>query len=1547
MEDVGLSGSDRSEKDRSSLIKDVLDLLADIAEKNRNIVSDVSISEIKKNITKLEDERNRFKDLSERLANVSADSAELYVELEEKNDQLSVATARASELVAELELKNEALDDANKELARANAHASELMAEIELKNDEIKNLNRSLSEANAHAAELVAELDEKKAEIIETKKISQEKGMLLKTYMGITNRIFVEIGRDEKIRMINPAGCKILGYDEEELVGKNWFEIALPDNIREDVRKMFRGMINGKRDDVENFENDVLTRSGETRTIDWHNSYIRDEEGSISATISSGEDATESKLLKNRLMESEERFRGIFDKSPLGIYQTAPSGEIKIANSTLVKLLDYDSLDDLKQINLNEYGYLDEKGRDEFRSRIDQAGEVSGFEQSWKKKDGSVIHVNEFSWAIRDTSGEIIAYEGIVQDISEEWKMKRKLEETHEQLMRAQRLAHVGSWTLDLDSNIFSGSEETSSILGSKDEKIEMDYHQLVDYIHPDDKEGFSEWFHDWLEMGGYENGEFKLITRDAEVKYILISGEMVIKEEGGSYLTGALLDFTDLKNAHLEIEENESKMRAILDNIQAGVVIIESNGCSILEANPKALQMIGLSKEEVIGRRCNNFICPKDINECPILDYGQEVDNSEKVIINKDGDHIPILKTVTPIRLSGKDCLLESFVDISAMKDAKEELRVSREQYELAVKGSNDGIWDWNIVTNEVYFSPRWKEMIGYKEDELENTFETFIGLIHPDDQENANSYIQEYLGKGEGKYDIEFRFGHKDGSYRWIQSRGQAIRDQDGNAIRMAGSHSDITERKESEQKLKESQELLSSFMQSATDGIILLDKDLQVLIANEGGFDRFDVPPEEAIGKRISELTLLEEGGERFNAYRKTIETGEPYEIPELIWNWTPGVPQYSLKAFKVGEGLGLIISDITYIKEMEYEANEQKAYMDDLFEGAPEGIAVLDSDDIIHNVNKEFTVMFGFTKEESIGRSIKDLIIPEGKEDESQDLTNKVVEGKTVYNESHRKMKTGELVDVSILGTPINLSDGETRTYAIYRDIREDIKQRRELEEAKEIAEEAARSKSEFLANMSHEIRTPMNAILGFTDILIEQDMTDKQRTFLNSIRSSGKTLLTLINDILDLSKIDAGKLELNYRSADPHAIFNEMKQIFHKKVSDKGIGFDVEVSELVPRSLIIDEVRLRQILLNLAGNAVKFTEEGGIKLSVDRTNIEEDGSMIDLRFSVKDSGIGIPTDQKDKIFGTFEQMKGQDSGKYGGTGLGLAITKRLVEMMNGKIWVESKVGKGSEFIVEFYQVAVGSTFESETASGQHVDYTFNDPMVLIVDDIEQNRILVKGLLDGRGLKFMEAENGKVAIDLLREGGIDLVLMDMKMPVMTGYEATRTIKADESLKEVPIIALTASAMEGDREKIIEMGCNGYLRKPVNRDSLLIELGKFLPHDEGEILSDHGTGPDTGEAFTDDPEIITKHLPSLIGELKLRVGSALETGSMDDAMELADDLIKFGSENQLQTVGEWGARLMELVDGFDIEGMIDHMNGYDIYISRLQAHAVGEGA
>jgi PAS domain S-box-containing protein len=503
--------------------------------------------------------------------------------------------------------------------------------------------------------------------------------------------------------------------------------------------------------------------------------------------------------------------------------------------------------------------------------------------------------------------------------------------------------------------------------------------------------------------------------------------------------------------------------------------------------------------------------------------------------------------------------------------------------------------------------------------------------------------------------------------------------------------------------------------------------------------------------------------------------------------------------------------------------------------DTFEQVAVGICHLSVDGRFVRVNQKCCDIIGYTRDELLELSFKEITHPE---DLPVDLEapSTFLRG-VIRHKSFEKRyikKDGSTVWVNLTVSMVSEIESQNLYFiAVIQDITERKAAENALQRAKIEAEMANMAKSQFLANMSHEIRTPMNGILGMTDLTLMTDLMPDQRENLQIVKSSTQSLLRVLNDILDYSKIEVGKLNLEKRPFQLTEIMNEVIALFTIVAREKGVQITTTVDKVIPKVLIGDSVRLRQVLSNLLGNAVKFINRRG-KISVDITSEDWQNGNIKLLFVVSDTGIGIAGDKLDRLFKSFSQGDDSTTRKFGGTGLGLAISKKLIELMDGEIWVESIEGTGSEFyFTAQFGVAEQCLFEQEEDNDKDEELQENaeQKKILLVEDDKVNRMVICAVLQKKRVNVNIAQNGKEAVDMAKKENFDLILMDIHMPLMDGYSATQFIRQREKRtnRHTPIIAMTAYALKGDKEKCLEIGMDDYISKPldIKQLSLLIDM------------------------------------------------------------------------------------------------------------------------
>jgi len=508
-----------------------------------------------------------------------------------------------------------------------------------------------------------------------------------------------------------------------------------------------------------------------------------------------------------------------------------------------------------------------------------------------------------------------------------------------------------------------------------------------------------------------------------------------------------------------------------------------------------------------------------------------------------------------------------------------------------------------------------------------------------------------------------------------------------------------------------------------------------------------------------------------------------------------------------------------------KKLDQRLRDQQFYTRSLIESNIDAIMTTDPSGIITDLNSQMEKLTGCTRDELIGAPFKKFFTDTERAEAAITLA---LNAKQVTNyELTARSIDGKETVVSYNATTFYDRDRRLQgVFASARDVTEGKRVEAELEQAKAIAESANQTKSDFLASMSHEIRTPMTAIMGIADLLAKTELSEEQERYVQIFRRAGGNLLSLVNDILDLSKVEASQLELEQTGFALNGLLEEVAEMVAARAQEKGLSLVCGIAPNVPTKLMGDPTRLQQVLLNLLGNAVKFTETGTVSLHV---SMEADSAgPATLRFSITDTGIGIPDEKLGRVFERFNQADTSTTRRFGGSGLGLTISKRLVELMGGRIWADSVVGQGSAFSFSVpFELWAGTPQQEDKVSGADPELSLRALRILLVEDSADNCVITMAYLANTPYVIDIAENGAIGCELFAAGKYDLVLMDRQMPVMDGLTATRTIRTWERANDrppTPIIALTASALKGDREKFLAAGCTEFLTKPIKRELLL---------------------------------------------------------------------------------------------------------------------------
>lgn len=899
------------------------------------------------------------------------------------------------------------------------------------------------------------------------------------------------------------------------------------------------------------------------------------------------------------------------------------------------------------------------------------------------------------------------------------------------------------------------------------------------------------------------------------------------IQKDALKILSNEVISHLEIRRKNMQIRDTLSRYEEIYTMFDASAELhcVLDRDTHIRMINRSVENLLGYSVRESLGRPIGDFILPEDAQKLiPVIEDGLRNKHKyyelETRILTKCGEVKWVSWSVTVNQ--GK--WYANGRDITYQKKMVSEL----EQLSLVASKVDNGVIISGNNKEVLWVNEAFERITGYSLADLEGHK---LGDVLKGEKTDAAviELAREYT-KNKKSFAIDLLAYRKDGHPIWLSVINSVILDAHGEVEKEIEVIVDITARKNVEQEL----ETLSLVASKSATGVVIRNAEGLVTWVNEALEDIVGYRLDELFGKELSEFVAGSKTDQKtLDLTQQFLEAKKPYNVELQIYK-KDGSPIWVLASttpiFNKDGELERYVEIIVDITERKY-AEEQLTLLSLVASKTVNGVIISDDRGHVNWVNEAFEKMSGYSLDDLKGRRADDFLCGE-------ETDRVVLEQARALNRNNQSSqiellcyrKDGSAVWFAISSSPTFNADGSlAQKVAIINDITERKQGEQELIKTREEALQLSKAKEKLLSVMSHEIRTPLNAVIGMSHILMDDNPTEGQMENLKILNFSAQTLLTLINDILDFTKIETGKMILEAAPVNLKELVSQTLNTLQYKAIEKGVALKSEIDYRIPARVLGDHTRLFQILVNLLGNAVKFTEEGEVRLKLDL--LQENNKSLLVRFEIADTGIGIPENMIENIFDIYTQASTDTTRKYGGTGLGLAITKSLVELHNSCIFVSSEVGKGTtfSFSVEFERSLAGP----ERPSDKERKLKMNSS-ILVVDDNDMNRLLASKVLSKWGARVAFAENGKEALEMISGQEVyDLVLMDVHMPEMDGMEATRAVRAlkGDYYRHLPIIALTASALAKDMDKVFESGMNDYVMKPFIPADLFDKIQAYL--------------------------------------------------------------------------------------------------------------------
>ncbi|MCG6190259.1 PAS domain S-box protein [Maribellus maritimus] len=1112
--------------------------------------------------------------------------------------------------------------------------------------------------------------------------------------------------------------------------------------------------------------------------------------------------------------------------------------------------------------------------------------------------------------------------------------------ESKERFSKAFYYASIGMALVAPNGSWLKVNKSVCEIVGySESELMNLTFQDIT---HPDDLD---------LDLGYVEKMlkgkiqtykiEKRYFHKKGHIVWVLLSVSLVKKQDGSPlYFISQIEDITQWKTTQEALLKSEERYHLLVSGTNLGIWEWNKK-LKQTYFSEKYLELTGYTKDELTFGKINilNNVHPKHqklFRKKLRISYQENIPFKIEFLFKKKSGKYRWFLAAGRAELDNNS---EPFRIIGYLEDI-EEKKQTEIQFESLFNSSPDGIVILNnkfeilLVNNglEVIVDKKNSELVG-------NSAQLFFPNLFEKDGYFKNSFFE---GDKWGDINSELYITRSNGDLLPVEVTVKAI--ETGKQKLFLLTIRDIRKRLSDDAERKR----ILTALNATSDGIFMfLPDSLKHVYVNKGASIQLGYSESELL--KITPLDFKIEYSEK--SYRQllqplisrkrsslTIETkhkhknGNLFDV-EII---------FKLATFEEKQKIIVaVVRDITERKQAQKALRLSEERYREIYENSIFGIYRTSKDGKIILANPALIRLLGFNSLEELQQ--RDLNKEGFAHASSREEFIRLVEAEKKLTDYESIWTTKDGKEVYIRENVKLIIDKQTGEH-YYDATVEDISEKKRAEKeriARRAAEEANRTKSTFLANVSHEIRTPLNSIIGFSNLLYSSLNDSKQKARVNSIRSSGKSLLNIINDILDLSKIEAGKLNLNLEPVSLYSLVKDIELLMIPIANEKSIPFNLKIERNIDYYLLLDEVRIRQILFNLINNAIKFTEKGHVELHVNV--VPKSDKKVDILLEVEDTGVGIPESEFTTIFEPFVQQNGQSEKVYGGTGLGLSITRQIVDMMRGEIRLKSKIGRGSIFSVLLPDILIVEARNDNNLSQDDINPSsliFTEAILLVVDDNKYNRDLLIDFLSHSPIEIIEAKNGAEAVELATTYAPDLILMDLKMPVLNGLQAARIIKSNSNTAKIPIVAISASSLDMNFDDLSIF--DDFILKPVVFEELSESLKKYLEHTENPAVERKKIKEETKFILNLNEQQKLK-FPTVIKEIETELLPILKQAQksqvINDIELFGETLIRFGKEKELPSLINLGKEILDLCEKFEVENLFDKLYIFQDTIRQLK--------